>query len=376
MGDVLVFFGGNTVAYNAAAVLAGSGHRVWAFLPGNVSKTYAGSRWFEAVGCSKHSWQSEGYISDLLEFLHVHQSNGGFLTLLTNDAAVATWMQHGEKLSCFCFLPYPDIGALQNKSTHASTFAQLGLDTPRTWRLADYEARTFPYLIKLSTKTMESVFAKKIGAKVLVVRSDCELAALDGMDQSDLLAQEMIDFNPGDEWSWWGYRDPRGEIESVTVRHVESYPDQRGRLSHARLETNSQVRELGDKLVQGLDYHGLADIQFLFDKPSESYKVVDFNPRLRCGHELLAMSGRNLLLSCVNDYLGGSDSGSRKSANKDTPPQQAKDWYSVLYNIGHITKPVKNTEHYALGLDNWKTRTKSRFYLWAKFMYYLVRRTV
>lgn len=376
---ILVLLGGNVVSYNVASALRDSEYKPVCLLPANVPKWLLRSNRYAMAKTSSHKWQDEGYLEDLLAFLETHCQAGRTLTFLTNDQAVYFWICNRSRLEKLCFLPTPNITPFYDKRLFFEALRDLELNSADTWTFAQREGKPFPYLVKPAYKDEFNLFVKTVGAKALLVRGPEDLRRIRRCDTENLICQSLLDFENGQEYDWWGYRDPKGRIVSVTAREISKYPDKRGRVTHVELVEEPELKAIGDKIVSELDYRGIADIQFIRDRRTGRFDVIEMNPRLWCSHELLAMAGVNLVRLCADDYHGCLQDG------MDWPPEYLNGletphrthWHSVLYNIRNFgIGKWKCNEHYGLETDNFITRCAVRAYYFLKFIYYLTTRRV
>ena len=374
---VLILFGGNAVSYNVASALTGTDYRPICLLPKNVSKLLRRSNRIALSAVSRHTWETPHYVDDLVAFLSAHTEERPILTLLTNDAAVSFWIRNRERLSRCCAVPTARPERFHNKQLFFEQLQKHGIDCPRTWTFSREDVREFPYIVKPSRKGASPDFVRRTGTKVLVVNRAEDLDVLDGLAPEDLIGQENIDFDMGDEYSWWGYRSSEGWTVAATAQHREKFPDKRGRVSHVRLVDNPPVLNLGNRIVEALGFTGIADIQFICDRKSQDCKVIEMNPRLWCSHELLLMCGINLVRLCADDFHGRLTDWHEAPYLSGLQTRPNVEWYSVLHKIRHPALPSRCvSEYFDLKSDNLATRTALRGYLAAKLVYYLVTRRV
>jgi predicted ATP-grasp superfamily ATP-dependent carboligase len=376
---VLVLFGDNAVSYNVAAALRGSEYRPMCLLPANVPKWLSFSNVYAVVETSRYKSQEKGYVDDLRLFLETHCGAGPTLTFLCNDKSAYFWIRNRSRLEPFCLLPTPDITPFYDKRLFFKALRDLDLDCADTWSFADREDKPFPYLIKPAYKDEHNLFVNTVGAKVLLVRGQEDLKRLGSCNTENLICQSILDFESGQEYDWWGYRNPTGKIVSVTGREIGKYPDKRGRVTHVELVDEPELKAIGDMIIDKLGYQGIADIQFIRERRTGRFFVIEMNPRMWCSHELLLMAGINLIRLCADDYNNRPQDGvGRLPAYLDgleTP--RTTHWYSVLHNIRNFSiGRWQCDEHYGLKTDNFRTRCSVRTFYLLKFIYYLVTRRV
>ena len=160
---------------------------------------------------------------------------------------------------------------------------------------------------------------------------------------------------------------------------MNKFPDKRGRVTHVQLVEEPELKAIGDTIVTELDYRGIADIQFIRDRRSGQFSVIEMNPRLWCSHELLPMAGINLIQLCADNYYStGQDAAEMRPDYLDGLSNPLKtEWHSVLYNIRNLRiGSWECDEHYRLKDDNFLTRCLVRVYYVLKCVYYSATRRV
>ena len=373
---VLVLFGGNAVSYNAATAFTNSSYLPVCLLPANASKLYRFSNRFARFERSRHPWSSPRYTEELVAFVRSLGMSRPVLTFLTNDQSVHYWITNEERLSPYCEPAATGLGQLHDKRNFFAALSRHDIDHPRVSDLGGREPESFPVVVKPAYKDRLNRFVKTFGSKALIVETAAELRQFEDFGAEALICQEYVDYDMGDEYSWWGYRSPRDEVYSVTVNHRTKFPDKTGRVSHVRLVSVPEVKRLGDRIVTKLDYRGIADIQFIHDRRTGRFEVIEMNPRLWCSHELLLMANINLVRLCAEDYYASDRANPADFLSALEQPEKT-DWYSVLYNLGgRRRRPAKCTEHYQWHTDTLLTRLSLRAYYLAKLAYYRLTRRV
>ncbi len=156
-----------------------------------------------------------------------------------------------------------------------------------------------------------------------------------------------------------------------------------GRITNAMLIDNPVLQRLGEKIVRSIDYVGITDIQFIYDEPNDTYKVIEMNPRMWCSHEILPMNNINLIKYRVDNYYKSSDQYYDRNKYLEvlkgaSEPPYKKEWFSILYNIKNfkLSKKFRFTEYYNLKDDNIITRILLYIFITAKFIGYFIKRVV
>jgi len=93
-------------------------------------------------------------------------------------------------------------------------------------------------------------------------------------------------------------------VASYTHQRVRTYPVDGGVTVYSRFDMNEKAIEAGARVLQELNWTGLAMVELLWDKRDESYKVIEINPRLWGSILLDQFSGAYLLRNYVELSLG------------------------------------------------------------------------
>jgi len=374
MTTILILFGANTISYNVAAALH-TNTKVITCLPNKFSKLLENSSKYDFAKVSKFSCDDERYVDDVIETVKNNSNTSRkTLTFLTNDQAIYFWIKNKNKLSQYCSLTIDNIENYYNKQKFYNQLEANAPETIRTWTKEQKPLVDFPIIAKPTYKDTDNKFYNKFSSKIIKINCENDLKLLNDFSDSELIFQEEIDFDSGKEFSWWGYRNKNGEIVSVTARHCNKFPDKSGRITKVKIEENFELKKLGNNIVDKLNYVGIADIQFIRERDSNQYKIIEMNPRLWCSHEVLLMNNINLIRLCVDEYYGTITPIQKKNYTKGISGNKNREWYSILYNIDHFSiLNIKCSEFYELGIDNFFTKSKIFAFLIAKFFYYYIR---
>ena len=360
MHSICVLFGTNAVAYNVASAFKDSEYEVCTILPKGANTLFSYSSFWNDVHRAKHAIDDSRLVDDIIEYIQTKKTSGKILTFLTNDQAVYFWIKNQDRLSKYLSVQIENIEECYNKNLF---FKKIGIETfcPRTSDIA--EVKQFPCVVKPAYKDSENRFYKKFKNKVKFVDDSEGLKKFSEFSPGELVCQEFLEFELGGEFSFWAYRSPKGKIWSFVGRHMSKYPDKTGRVSHTKLVENSEVKKIGEKVLEHMNYVGIADVQIIFDQRSKTYKVIEMNPRMWCSHEVLLMNGINVLKLSADNFYG---------AHKTFEPNMSKgqEWYSSLYSIDHKFPMKKNTEFYQMSSDNLFMRSLIALYLRVKYLYY------
>jgi len=368
---VLILFGTNEVAYSAAAALESSFYKTVCFFPKASNNFFESSDKIHVKGRSDFSWNSAPYLQELVSFLKRLRAQERILTFLCHDEAVLFWSKHQAVLSPYCTVLTENIERFYNKILFYDLLQQIAVAYPQTWALSEAGEAKLPFLIKPAFRNFDRETSGNPTAKIKIVRNISDLQKVRLADPVQWLCQEILYFRLGDEYSWWGYQSPKGEIASTVARHKRKFPGRSGRVSNLEIVSHPPIKLMGDSIVKQLGYHGIAEIQFIFDRNTSIFKVTDFNPRLWCGHSALLMNHMNFIKKCADDYYQGQAENVGEKKFYEIESFERKEWFSILDNIhGFDVFKIRCSEFYGRRSDNLKTRVLLLFFLFAKFIYY------
>lgn len=117
--------------------------------------------------------------------------------------------------------------------------------------------------------------------------------------------QEHID-NPDYYYNVMMYRDAKGDTTSVVIKIVRKYPVQAGSSSCCISVENSELSTICQKVMDKLNWVGMADFDVLQRKDTLEYKIIEVNPRVPASLRAAYVSGINFPRMIIQDALKGS----------------------------------------------------------------------
>jgi predicted ATP-grasp superfamily ATP-dependent carboligase len=187
-----------------------------------------------------------------------------------------------------------------------------GIPVPRTFcpESADELANiardlAFPALLK-PVKT--SMWKGTGRGKVFLAGRPGEL--LDGYRRlsagpGDLVAQELVPGGDDQVYFYFAYYDRRSEpVVEFTARKIRQYPPGFGTTCLAESVWVPEMAERSRRLLSGLGYQGLVDVEFKRDERDGGFRIIEVNPRLGLQHQLAAGAGADLTVAAFEDLTG------------------------------------------------------------------------
>ena len=114
--------------------------------------------------------------------------------------------------------------------------------------------------------------------------------------------QEYID-NPDYYYNVMMYRDAKGDTTSVVIKIVRKYPVEAGSSSCCISVENSELTTICQKVMDKLNWVGMADFDVLQRKDTFEYKIIEVNPRVPASLRAAYVSGINFPQIIVQDAL-------------------------------------------------------------------------
>ena len=127
-----------------------------------------------------------------------------------------------------------------------------------------------------------------------------------GLDESDWCYQEVLSIRPQDNVSISGWHAPGHRIY-VATRHILRHPNDVGNGDVAELVSLPEgLQERAERILDGLEYSGPFELEFILDTRDGFYKPIELNPRFWMQHGLIEAITNNEL---VRRYVGIEPTG-------------------------------------------------------------------
>jgi len=111
-------------------------------------------------------------------------------------------------------------------------------------------------------------------------------------------------------------------------RRLRTYPPEGGVTVYSAYEEDEDIRTLGTRVLEELNWTGLAMLEFLFDERDREYKLIEINPRLWGSILLSEFSGARLVEKYIQRCLG-------EQLTDSSIDLQAKIRWLIPYDILH-----------------------------------------
>lgn len=239
----------------------------------------------------------------------------GWVLYPTRDETVAAFARARHRLAERFRVPVPEWKvtrwAWDKRNTHELA-AQLGIPAPRTWYVnGPDEAAALdaegPFAVKPAIKERfiyaTGVRAWRADTRAQLVERVRRAAALCG--PGEVMVQELIPGGGERQYSFCAFFKGGRAVGAMTARRRRQHPPEFGRASTC-VETvdEPQVEALALRLLRGMGYYGLAEVEFKQDPRDGRFKVLDVNARTWGYHTLGRAAGVDFPAMLFADQAG------------------------------------------------------------------------
>jgi len=237
--------------------------------------------------------------SGFLDFLFGELSRHSYRMILPmEDETVTLLSQHHAEFSQLVYLPIVSFEKLQlarRKDTVLHTAEQLGIPIPKTWyvkdlaELAGLEHR-LPYPVVIKPQTSSGA----VGISYPKDPGDFMHQYLSIHRRFPYpLIQELIP-REGPGYGASFLLDENGEVRASFVhRRLREYPVTGGASTLRESVRHDDIRDMARTLLNALDWHGVAMVEFKLDIRDRIPKLMEVNPRFWGSLSLAIESGVN-----------------------------------------------------------------------------------
>ncbi len=223
----------------------------------------------------------------------------------STDETVKLLAFHRERLSRCYRVTVPDWETtrfLYDKRLTHRLAVQQDVPAPGTWNpantreLASLDIR-YPVVLKPAVSTHLSAVTHK---KAYRVNDERELMATYElmariMDPSEILVQELIPGRAESLYSYFGYFKQGKLVTGHAAKRPRQHPMEFGRASTYAVTVDlPELADLAVRLLSGIDFTGLAEVEFMYDSQDARFELIEVNPRIWGWHALAMSAGVDL----------------------------------------------------------------------------------
>jgi D-aspartate ligase len=245
------------------------------------------SRYTSLAGRCPYPFDDErGFIDLLLEIGRALKQKAVLFPCL--DEWVFAVARNAGELGEYFILPFSDIDTVErilDKNLLYRKCEERGIPIPRTFYVGDKSPDqiaseiSFPCIVK---PALQREFTNEFGEKVLRAESREEFLKLcEQAGHHPLLAQEIVGAGVDSFYSLCSYIGRDGEAKGVFVgRKLEQYPPDFGTACLVDSRYVEEIVERGIDILKQFGYHGISEVEFIYDDKSRDYKLLDINTRV------------------------------------------------------------------------------------------------
>ncbi len=231
---------------------------------------------------------------------------------VTSDEYASIMATHRGLLEDACFFHWVSgklIHRVTDKIRMTQFLADSNIPLPKTHQMRRHDkvekiARHFPYPCII--KPVDSFSACfPAGQKNFVAATPQELIGWYGANpqaREHTALQEVIPGEDDQIFQCTVLASPPGRVRAfASVRKLRQYLPGYGITSFGRTEMNAEVTNLAFQIIEKLNWHGLASLEFKYRAQDDTYYFIEMNPRLPWYSGLFADAEINLALMAYKD---------------------------------------------------------------------------
>jgi predicted ATP-grasp superfamily ATP-dependent carboligase len=226
----------------------------------------------------------------------------------THDPPLNALARNAKQLEGFLF-PFPDwsvLESIQDKRHQLETARAAGVDIPETlYPSSASEAAGLPLPVLVKPRHPDG-FKREFGKQAFRAETKAELErAYADAEPFGPMVQELIPGGDDELYSLGSYLRADGEALGLfSGRKLKQVPPLIGTCRVGEAVWVQDVVDAGLRLLRGLRFHGISQVEFKRDPRDGRYKLMEVNPRLWQWHGLAAACGVDLPLIAYRDLTG------------------------------------------------------------------------
>jgi predicted ATP-grasp superfamily ATP-dependent carboligase len=204
------------------------------------------------------------------------------------DEWVFAVARHASELGEYFTLPFSDIDTVErilDKNLLYRKCEERGIPIPRTYYVGEQTPEqisleiSYPCIVK---PALQRAFTNEFGEKVLRANNREDFLGLcKRAGHHPLLAQEIVGAGVDSFYSLCSYIGRDGQAKGTFVgRKLEQYPPDFGTACLVDSRYVDEIVERGVDILKEFGYHGISEVEFIYDDRSREYKLLDINTRV------------------------------------------------------------------------------------------------
>lgn len=230
---------------------------------------------------------------------------------------------------------------LLSKELFYELCVKYNLPAPKTWNsvsnisLEDWaENALYPCFIKpVYYHKWAKVYGLKKGFEVSNKVSLLEVFKETSKNVKELVIQEIIEGDDDNLVIFSAHFDKNSKVsQCFTGRKLRQYPVGFGTTTCARSEDIEIIKEYSIKFLKAINYRGVCDVEYKYDKRDNTYKIIEINPRIGRWYRLVTKSGKRPLLSSILELANNEN----YNTLEDKPQKSDIYWFFPIRDIPSI----------------------------------------
>ncbi|MGK7393546.1 MAG: ATP-grasp domain-containing protein [Candidatus Cyclobacteriaceae bacterium M3_2C_046] len=226
----------------------------------------------------------------------------------TNDKMVGFMADHYDQLAkkFFMSIPKPEITDICfDKIKTYKTAKSLGIPIPESHfpenlnQVQELASKLkYPVIIKPAVMFR---FYHQVGKKVFLCEDPEQLVyyyqeAIRVIDPSEIIIQEFLDGGARNLFSYGSFCSGEKVWGSFVANRIRQKPMNFGiSTTFAKTVKNKEIEAYAHKMLTGIKYFGLSEVEFMYDHKSGDFKLIEINPRTWKWHTITNKLGINLI---------------------------------------------------------------------------------
>jgi predicted ATP-grasp superfamily ATP-dependent carboligase len=162
-------------------------------------------------------------------------------------------------------------------------------------------------IIEWHESDFKKLVAKPIHSKgatgLYFIEQFSDISKISNLSDDEYVFQEKIENSAEVVGAFFFFN--RGKmVSSFCHQRIRTYPPDGGVTVYSRFCRNPVTETIGRELLEKLQWSGFAMVEFLYDIPSSTYKVIEVNPRLWGSVLLSEFAGFHFIENYINCIAG------------------------------------------------------------------------
>lgn len=233
----------------------------------------------------------------------------------TNDMLVWFVAENYEALSNHFFIPLPTKSITEiayNKIKTYKVCEELNIPCPKSYfpnSFSEVEqlSSAIEYPVVIKPAIMHKYYGKT-GKKMIKCNSSSEL--LSGylqftkvIPKDEIIIQEMLTGGPQNLYSFGSFCDGKKVWVSLTANRIRQKPMDFGiSTTFAQSVVVREIELAAIKFLTGIGFFGISEVEFMFDTKTNSFKLLEINPRTWKWHSIANILGVDLLKPMIQHW--------------------------------------------------------------------------